>query len=83
MYICHIINQTKIFKMKKLMYLLVAGSLSVFTACDGGEAAKDGKADPAKDNKEVKAGDKTTPADKAPKAAPAVKKDDKKVDDAK
>jgi len=33
-----IINQTK-FKMKKLMYLFVAGTMFAFTACGGGETA--------------------------------------------
>ena len=63
--------------MKKLMYLLVAGSLSVFTACDGGEPAKEGTPAAAADTT-ADAADKKAPADKAPKAAPADKKEDKK-----
>lgn len=38
-----IINQTK-FKMKKLMYLFVAGTMFAFTACGGGETATEATA---------------------------------------
>ena len=72
MYICHIINQTKIFKMKKLMYLLVAGSLSVFTACSGDEAAKDTTKTPPVSEK-----GKVDKKGETQKAAP-VKKEEKK-----